>query len=66
MATTNHERVGKALEQLKAGLGPFVAREVKAAVAANALSMQKVQGFVDDPILANSSVATSRSDCQTK
>lgn len=53
MATTNHERVGKALEQLKAGLAPFVEREVKAAIAANALSMQKVKGFVDDPLLAN-------------
>ncbi|MBN3804144.1 ATP-binding protein [Paraburkholderia sp. Ac-20336] len=30
MATTNHERVGKALELLKAGLGPFVEREFKA------------------------------------
>ena len=30
MAITNHERVGKALELLKAGLGPFVARELKA------------------------------------
>ena len=27
MATTNHERVGKALELLKSGLGPFVERE---------------------------------------
>jgi predicted AAA+ superfamily ATPase len=53
MAITNHERVGKALEQLKAGLAPFVAREIKAAVAANAVSMQKVKAFVDDPILAN-------------
>ena len=31
MATTNHERVGKALELLKAGLGPFVEREFKTA-----------------------------------
>ncbi len=30
MAITNHERVGKALEQLKAGLKPFVERELKA------------------------------------
>ena len=30
MAITNHERVGKALELLKAGLGPFVERELKA------------------------------------
>ena len=29
MAVTNHERVGKALEALKAGLGPFVEREFK-------------------------------------
>ena len=28
MAITNHERVGKALDLLKAGLGPFVEREV--------------------------------------
>ena len=30
MAITNHERVGKALEQLNAGLRPFVERELKA------------------------------------
>ncbi len=29
MAMTNHERVGKALELLKAGLGPFAEREFK-------------------------------------
>ncbi len=29
MAITNHERVGKALELLKAGLGPFIEREFK-------------------------------------
>ncbi len=31
MAITNHERVGKALELLKNGLGPFVEREFKSA-----------------------------------
>ncbi|MEO8411712.1 MAG: Swt1 family HEPN domain-containing protein, partial [Propionivibrio sp.] len=56
MAITNHERVGKALDQLKAGLAPFVAREVKAAIAAHALSLPRVKGFVDDPILANKSI----------
>src|SRR5918996_6642723 len=30
MAITNHERVGKALEFLKDGLGPFVQRELQA------------------------------------
>ncbi len=34
MATTNHERVGKALELLKAGLGPFVDREMQSAIKA--------------------------------
>lgn len=57
MAITNHERVGKALEQLKAGLGPFVEREVKASIESQTLSMQKVRGFVDDPILANKSIS---------
>lgn len=33
---TNHERVGKALDLLKAGLGPFVAREFDNAYAAEA------------------------------
>ena len=30
MAITNYERVGKAMELLKAGLAPFVERELKA------------------------------------
>jgi putative DNA methylase len=34
MAIINHERVGKALELLKAGLGPFVERELKNAFQA--------------------------------
>ncbi len=58
MAITNHERVGKALELLKAGLGPFVEREIKSAIAASALSGAKVQGFVDDPMLANKGIGT--------
>jgi hypothetical protein len=29
MAITNHERVGKGLDLLKGGLGPFVDREFK-------------------------------------
>ncbi len=56
MAITNHERVGKALELLKTGLGPFVEREIKAAIAVNTLSMAKVKGFVDDPNLGNKSI----------
>lgn len=53
MAITNHERVGKALELLKTGLGPFVGPEVKAAIAADNISMEKVRSFVEDPILGN-------------
>ena len=34
MATTNRERVGKALDLLRAGLGPFVERELRRAVKA--------------------------------
>jgi len=34
MAITNHERVGKALDLLKAGLGPFIEREMKNAYGA--------------------------------
>lgn len=56
MAITNHERVGKALELLKIGLGPFVDREIKGAIAVNSLTKQRVQGFVEDPILANKSI----------
>jgi len=51
MAITNHERVGKALDLLKTGLGPFVGREIKAAIAANSISIDKVRSFAEDPIL---------------
>jgi hypothetical protein len=38
MAITNHERVGKAMELLKAGLGPFAEREFAHAYQAKAQS----------------------------
>ena len=50
MATTNHDRVGKALDLLRAGLGPFVEREVKSAVAAKRLDIQSLRGFAEDPL----------------
>src|SRR5665647_742947 len=56
MAITNFDRVGKALELLKAGLAPFVEREIKSAIAANTISMAKVKEFVDDPKLGNKSI----------
>ncbi len=53
MALTNHERVGKALELLKAGLGPFVGREIKAAITTHSLAMERIRNFAEDPLLAN-------------
>lgn len=49
MATTNHERVGKALDLLKDGLGPFVDRELERAVKAQRISREAVR--FDDPNL---------------
>ena len=53
MATTNHERVGKALELLKAGLGPFVDREVQTAVKAQRLDAATLRRFVDNPLIGD-------------
>ena len=52
MAVTNHERVGNALDLLRAGLGSFVEREIKAAmkdgVSAPALQALANDQFVKD------------------
>ncbi|MEP0775302.1 MAG: ATP-binding protein [Acidobacteriota bacterium] len=53
MALTNQERVGKALELLRQGLGPFVEREVLARVKEGALTADDVRSFAEDPLLAN-------------
>jgi len=53
MAITNHERVGKALELLKAGLGPFVGREIRAAIAANSVTLERIRAYAEDPLLGN-------------
>ena len=45
MAITNHERVGKAMELLKAGLAPFVEREFKNLYKGQALV--EAQRFID-------------------
>ena len=52
MAITNHERVGKALDLLKAGLGPFVDREVKGALEARRLDAFKLRDYAENPLLA--------------
>ena len=53
MAITNHERVGKSLELLKAGLGPFVDREVKGALESRRLDAFRLRGYAEDSVLAN-------------
>ena len=52
MAITNNDRVGKALNALKDGLGPFVEREVNAAIRANRLDSGYVRTFGRDPARA--------------
>ena len=53
MATTNHERVNKAMELLREGLAPFVQREVTVKVQADAVRMSTVRRFAEDPQLSN-------------
>ena len=53
MAISNHERVGKALDLLKAGLGPFVTREVKSAVETWRLDAHRLRDYAEDRALAN-------------
>ena len=55
MAITNHERVGKAMELLKDGLGSFVERELKNAYKDKAAS-QALRYVGDDKLLAKKTV----------
>ncbi|MEW6420408.1 MAG: Swt1 family HEPN domain-containing protein [Deinococcota bacterium] len=57
MAMTNQERVGKGLELLRAGLAPYVEREVQEAVRAGAVNMETVRRFAEDPLLKNKPIA---------
>ena len=57
MAITNHERVGKVLELLKAGLGPFVEREVKGPLESRRLDAFKLRDYAEDAVLANKPVS---------
>ena len=52
MAITNHERIGKALELLRAGLAPFVEREFKSAHQDKAQA-QALLLMGEDRLLAN-------------
>ena len=52
MAITNHERVGKALDLLKAGPGPFVQREVQGAIESGRQDAHRLHRYADDTLLA--------------
>jgi len=53
MAVTNRERVGRALELLQNGLGPFIERELQSAVKAGNIQMDKIKKFIEDPLLVD-------------
>jgi len=57
MAMTNQERVGKALELLKQGLGPFVEREVQDRVKQGSVRMDSIQKFTMDPALSDTPIS---------
>ena len=57
MAMTNQERVGKAMDLLRAGLAPFVEREVQSAVKAGTVRMDAVRRFAEDPVLGQKPIA---------
>jgi len=50
MAVTNHERVGNALDLLRAGLGPFVEREIKASMK-DGVSVPALQALASDALI---------------
>jgi len=57
MAVTNQERVGKAMDLLRAGLAPFVEREVQSAVKAGTVRMDAVRRYSEDPMLGAKPIA---------
>ncbi|MCY4343961.1 MAG: Swt1 family HEPN domain-containing protein [Gammaproteobacteria bacterium] len=57
MAITNHDRIGKALDLLREGLGPFVEREVTDKVKARAVRIDSIRRFADNPLLADKPIA---------
>ncbi len=57
MAMSNHERVGRALDLLRAGLAPFIDREVEATLRAGRITHDSLQRFLDDPQLGRKPIA---------
>lgn len=54
---TNQERVGKGLDLLCAGLGPYVEREVEEAERKSAFNLETARRFAEDPSLKNKPIA---------
>jgi len=57
VAITNHERVGKGLDLLRAGLAPFVEREVSEALRQQRLAAATIASFASDPVLGKKPIA---------
>ena len=57
MALSNQERVGKAMDLLRAGLAPFVEREIHSGVKSGTVRMDAVRRFAEDPILGQKPIA---------
>ncbi len=53
MATTNHDRVSKAMALLRDGLAPFVQREITAKVKSGTVRMDAIRRFAENPQLAD-------------
>ncbi|GAB6876734.1 Swt1 family HEPN domain-containing protein [Thermaerobacter litoralis] len=56
MAVSNHERVRRALELLRNGLAPFVAREIRLARKEGRVDDRVLLRFLDDPLVAEKPV----------
>src|SRR5437899_1783918 len=57
MAMTNHERVGKALDLLKSGLGPFIERELTSSYKDRAIAEARRLLPADDRLNSNRPIA---------
>lgn len=57
MAITNHDRVGTGMDLLRAGLAPFVEREVMAKAKARAVNVETIRRFAENPNLAEKRIA---------
>lgn len=57
MAISNRERVGRAMDLLRDGIGPYIEREVLAAIKKGTVNMDRIRQFADNPQLAERPIA---------